>query len=169
MSVSEEKHPSWCHDPPGISINTLRLRQNGCHFAADIFQCIFLNENVWIPINISLKFVPKGPINDDPALVQIRAWHRPGDKPLSEPVMVCLPTHICFTGPQWVKQSYWDWWWNANMKVIVVKIHTWNPNIKTGIIYEFQYKNNHVELSTEFQYESKIFAYNLVELASLPA
>ena len=26
--------------------NTLGLRQNGCHFAGDIFKCICLNENV---------------------------------------------------------------------------------------------------------------------------
>ena len=62
-------------------VNTLRPRQNGCHFADDIFKCIFLNENVSIAIKISLKFVPKGPINNIPALVQIMAWHRPGDKP----------------------------------------------------------------------------------------
>ena len=31
------------------------------------------------------------------------AWRRPGDKPLSEPMMVRLPTHICVTRPQWVK------------------------------------------------------------------
>ena len=37
----------------------------------DIFKCIFLNENVWISINISLKFVPKGQINNVPALVQM--------------------------------------------------------------------------------------------------
>ena len=43
--------------------NILRPRQNGRHFAADIFTCIFLNENVWISIKISLKFLPKGPIN----------------------------------------------------------------------------------------------------------
>ena len=36
--------------------NTLRLRQNGRHFADDTFKCIFMNENVWITINISLKF-----------------------------------------------------------------------------------------------------------------
>ena len=53
----------------------------------DIFKCIFLNENDWIPINISLKFIPKGPINNIPALVQIMAWRQPGDKPLSEPMM----------------------------------------------------------------------------------
>ena len=29
-------------------------------------------------------------------------WRRPGDKPLSEPMMVCLLTHICVTRPQWV-------------------------------------------------------------------
>ena len=84
-------------------INTLRLRQDGCHFPDDIFKCIFSNENVWIPIKISLKFVPKGPINNIPALVQIMAWRRPGDKPLSEPMMLRLPTHICVTRPQWVK------------------------------------------------------------------
>ena len=64
-------------------INTLRTRQNGRHFADDIFKSIFLNENIWIPIKISLKFVPKDPINHIPALAQIMAWRRPGDKPLS--------------------------------------------------------------------------------------
>ena len=49
-----------------------------------------------------MKFVPKGPINIIPALVQIMAWRRPGDKPLSEPMMVSLTTHICVTRPQWV-------------------------------------------------------------------
>ena len=85
------------------SINTLRPRQNGRHFADDVFKCIFLNENVWILLKISLKFVPQGPINNIPSLVQIMAWRRPGDKLSSEPMMVCLLTHICVTRPQWVK------------------------------------------------------------------
>ena len=57
---------------------------------------IFLNENVWISIKkyISLKCVPMGPINNIPTLVQVMAWRRPGDKPLSKPMMVRLPTHI---------------------------------------------------------------------------
>ena len=83
-------------------VNTLRPRQNGRHFTDDIFKCIFFSENVWIPINISLKFVPKGQIKNIPALVQIMAWRRPGDKPLSEPMMVSLTTHICVTRLQWV-------------------------------------------------------------------
>ena len=86
-------------------INTVRPRQNGRHFADDIFKGIILNEHVWIPIKISPKFVLKGPINNTPALVQIMAWRRPGDKSLSEPMMVRLPTHICVTRPQWVKSA----------------------------------------------------------------
>ena len=85
-----------------IPFNTLKPRQNGRRFADDTFKCIFVNENVWIPITIWLEFVPKGPINNIPALVQIMAWRRPGDKPLSEPMMISLPTHICVTRPQWV-------------------------------------------------------------------
>ena len=84
------------------SIYTLRPRQNGRHFADDTFKPIFLNENIRISIKISLKFVPKGSINNIPALVQIMAWRLPGDKPLSEPMMVNLSTHICVTRPQWV-------------------------------------------------------------------
>ena len=75
-------------------VNTFRPRQNGRHFADDIFKCIFLDENVWIPIEISLKFVPKGSINNNPSLFQIMAWRRPGDKLLSEPMIVSLLTHI---------------------------------------------------------------------------
>ena len=50
-----------------------------------------------------MKFVPKGLINNIPALVLIMAWRRPGDKPLSEPMLVRSLTHICVTRPQWVK------------------------------------------------------------------
>ena len=90
---------------PVDSLNTLRPRQNGRRFPDDIFKCIFLNENVWISIKISLKFVPKGPINNIPALVQIMAWRRSGDKPLSEPMVVNLLTHLCVTQPQWVNKD----------------------------------------------------------------
>ena len=71
-----------------IQLHKLRPRQNGRHFADDIFICIFLNENIWIAIKISTKFVPEGPINNIPPLVQIMAWRRIGDKPLSEAMVV---------------------------------------------------------------------------------
>ena len=89
--------------PSETKLNSLRPRQNRRHFADDIFKCIFLNENEWISLRISLKFGPNGRINNFPSLVQIMVWRRPGDKPLSEPMMVSLLTHICITRPQWVK------------------------------------------------------------------
>ena len=85
----------------GLTVfNTLRPIQNGHCFADDTFKRIFLNENVRISIKISLKFVPKGPISNNPELVQIMAWRWPGDKPLSEPMMVSLMMHISVTRPQ---------------------------------------------------------------------
>ena len=89
------------------SFNTLRQRRNGLHFPDDIFKYIFLNENMYILIKIPLKFVLKGPINNIPALVQIMAWHRPGDKPLSESMMVQ------FTDA-YASMSYIDIWSGVN-------------------------------------------------------
>ena len=78
---------------------------------AAIFLTTFSNrfssmKIVCILIQISLKFVPKGSINNSPALVPIMAWRRPGDKPLSEPMVVRSPTHICVTRPQWVNRIF---------------------------------------------------------------
>ena len=105
--ASSQRKYNILHAKPQIhhhfmAFNTLRPRHNGRHYADDIFKWNFLNENVWISIKISLKFVPRGPINNSPTLVQVMTWRRPGDKPLSEPMMVWLPTHICVTRPQWV-------------------------------------------------------------------
>ena len=96
----QHEMPAWQRQ---TYLNTLRPRQNGRHFTDDTFKRIFLNDIVRIPIKISLKFVPKDPVINIPALVQIMAWRRPGDKPLSEPMMVSLLMHICVTQPQWVK------------------------------------------------------------------
>ena len=64
--------PYWLH------ITTFRRRQNGRHFSVDIFKWISFNENVWILIKLSLKFVTKGPIYNNPTLVLIMACCRPG-------------------------------------------------------------------------------------------
>ena len=97
-------HDAW-YNP--FSLNSLRPKPNRRHFADDIFKRIFENENEWISPRISLKFVPDVRINNIPALVQILAWRRPGDKPLSEPMMVSFLTHICVTRSQWVKLVHW--------------------------------------------------------------
>ena len=94
---------TFCHGSPKHDIHilsTLRPRQNGRKFP-DIFKCIFFNIYE-ISIRVSLKFVPKGQINNITTLVQVMAWRRPGDKPLSETMMVSLLTHICDT-QRWFK------------------------------------------------------------------
>ena len=55
--------------------------------ADNIFRRIFLNEIFKILIKISPKFVANRVINDVPVSVQIMAWCRTGDKPLSETMM----------------------------------------------------------------------------------
>ena len=68
--------------------------------ADDTFKYKFVDENILISIKLSLKFVPYGPINNIPEFVQIMPWRRIGDKPLCQPMMVRLSTHICVTWPQ---------------------------------------------------------------------
>ena len=104
-------HIYWCPgllrrlDISGSCISILRPRQDGRHFADNIFTCIFFKENCCILIKFSLKYVRNGPIDNNSALVQIIAWRQSGDKPLSEPMMISLPTHICVTRPQLVKYA----------------------------------------------------------------
>ena len=72
--------------------NTLRPRQDGCHFTDAIFTCIFFNENGCILIRFSLKYVRKGSVS-------------------AEPMMIISPMHICFTRPEWVNTwelTYWS-------------------------------------------------------------
>ena len=93
--------------------NTIRLRQNGGQLPDDIFKCIFLNENVRILLKLSLKFVLEVRINNIPALVWVMAWCRPGDKPLSEPMMLSSLICICVTRPQRVNICFsMEWWVN---------------------------------------------------------
>ena len=83
-------------DDDGVGIitnhrfNTLRLGQNGRQFADDIFKHNFLNENVLISNTIWLKFIPKGPIDNNTVLVEIMDWRRAGDKPLSQPMQAYI-------------------------------------------------------------------------------
>ena len=70
----------------------IEAEKNGRHIADDI-----LNAFSWMKICDLLKFIPTGLINNIPALFQIMDWCRPGGKPLFEPMMVSLQTHICVT------------------------------------------------------------------------
>ena len=102
----------WQYAHQMVPFNTHKLNDIVyCHIEAETklqpfhrrhFQCIFLNENVWISLSIWLKIIPKVRVKNIAALVQIMAWCRPGDKPLFEPMMVSLLTHICGIQPIWV-------------------------------------------------------------------
>ena len=54
---------------------------------AAILQMTVSDAFCLISIGISLKSVPEGPIDNKAALVQVMAWRRTGDKPLSEPML----------------------------------------------------------------------------------
>ena len=71
-------------------LNTLRIRQNGCHFAEDILRCIFqwlslyfdlnfneafFNDHLCILIWISMKFLITGPWATWPTLHYITILH----------------------------------------------------------------------------------------------
>ena len=89
-------------------VNILRPRQNGHRFSDDIFKCIFASEHYCILIKISLKCLLKGAIDNISALVQIMAWHRTGDKPLSEPMVTEFgDTYVCVSRYQWLMEPLW--------------------------------------------------------------
>ena len=154
-----------------VLLNTLRPRQNGCHFADDTFKRIFMNENVKISISTSLKFVPKGLINKIPALVQIMAWRRPGYKPLSKPMMVRLPTHICVAPPQWVKPSMQYklitmCWIYTSFKICVY--HTDNNHQDIAMMSHKHHGISNQSLATQLFVQCLIQAINNQNTKSLP-
>ena len=93
--------------PSSAKVSTViehRIRSVLTHWGRDkmaaVSQTTLSNAFSWMKmLEFRLRF-PKGPINNIPALVQIMAWRRSGDKPLFEPMMVSLLTHICVTRPQ---------------------------------------------------------------------
>ena len=76
-----------CYSTNGADLNLSPPGQNGHHFADDTLKCIFIMKTFvfWL-IKLSLKFVSKGAIDNNPTLVQIMAWRRIGDKLSFEPM-----------------------------------------------------------------------------------
>ena len=73
--------------------------------ADGIFKCILFNENDRIPIQISLKFVLRSPIDNKPALIRVMVWCRIGRKPLPEPMMTRSLMRVCGTRGRCVNGS----------------------------------------------------------------
>ena len=86
-----------------LVVVTHPTEQNGSHFADNIFKCRFLNEKFCILIQISLKFVPNGSIDNMSVWFQIMAWCRTGDKPFSEPMLSqFIDAYMCDIARRWV-------------------------------------------------------------------
>ena len=139
---------------PFQCFDTSRPRQGGSHFQDDIFKCIFLNKYKWILIKISLQFVPNVRINNTPELVQIVAWHQPDDKPLSDPMIIRLPVHLCVTWPQCVNNpiTHGDQDKMADILVIISKLNFWYANCWTVM-----------QFSVEFVYPMGSLKYSCID------
>ena len=96
-SLTEKFDFKWRH------IWSNSLKHWGRAKMADIFQTTFLKARYWMKMyKFRLRFLGRLFLGV-PALVQMITWRRAGDEPLTEPMMICLLTHICVTRPQWVK------------------------------------------------------------------
>ena len=91
-----------------FALNTLRPRQNGCHFADDIFKCILLNE---IVLNFPKFYSHEsncqyGSIGSDNSLAPNRLQTEVGACSVPSHYLNQwwrrLPKHTCITRPQWV-------------------------------------------------------------------
>ena len=111
---------------------------------------------VWISIKILLKFVPRVPIYNIPALVQIMAGRQPGDKPLPEPLMVSFLMHIYVIRPQWVNthecfQSQWHSPIRSLGIVAAIRVYQWNIQTKINCKVVVLWSKSHRTLSQGFQ------------------
>ena len=132
----EETNPPMIKDATGCrppsSWNLVRLPhwgrdKNDRHFPDDFFKCIFFG---WKYLNFYLDFTEvccqgSNSINNIPALVQIMAWCRPSDKPLSEPMTVSSLTHIYITRP-WLKLKLN---WNRELSWCLLNCHWWHRRL----------------------------------------
>ena len=132
--------------------------QNGHHFTNNNCRCIFVKENFCSLIKIAQKFVPKGPVDYNPALIKIMAWRWIGDKPLSEPMLTWFTEtymrqlkHICATVEVWewirnfishfpwyvVTYPCWDQW-------------LWGPSHHWFFLRKFSFSCNSILVSLSF-------------------
>ena len=110
------------------SLGAKPLTLSGRDKMADILQTTFSNAFFEWKCSFRnwLKFVPNIRISNIPALVQIMAWRRPGAKPLSDPMMISLLTHICVTRPQWMN-GLKQCWSSPLMHIYVTRPRSISP------------------------------------------
>ena len=102
-----------------VGINSSPSKKMAAILPDDSFEYIFLNENLWIPTEISSKFVSKGPVSDILALFRMMAWRRTGDKSLSELMLT-------YVGDVYIKRLLASMSWQENGHDPSV-CHIWSP------------------------------------------
>ena len=118
---------------PHDTVNSSSSGHNSSHSADGTFKPIFIKENYCILIRISLKFVPKGPIDNKPVLVQVMAWRRSGDKPLPEPTLAQFTDTYMRHWGGWVNGHFcWNYRnsWGGWMHLSVHHMHACFVNLK---------------------------------------
>ena len=157
--VHGQNYGFWCPGnarSQGISSHGIDILTVLTHWVRDemdnISQTTFPNAFSWMNLfEFRLKFhwslYLGGSINNIPALVQIMAWHRPGNKPLSEPMIVILLMRICVTRPQWVNTRRVNTLWPRDRSISVVytkkvsgPLAEMATNILVFCVFKFKYR-----------------------------
>ena len=151
-----------CHEETDNSLlgNWSPPGQNGHHFTDDIFRCIFMNEKFGILIQIALKFVPKGPFDNKAALVQVMAWCRIGNEPLSEPMLTRLTNAYMQHSGGWVK-----WHCKGYMKYICYDIL--HMGIHKGM--HFSYTMKCCRFGSFLSKKTRISLFHIVNIMTVDA
>ena len=101
LGLSTDSYSYFCQNWSSVgnatSVNRLRSRQNGRHFAGAFFEYNFLYANFCLSFQVSLNFVTKG---NTPALISVMEWCQICEKPLSGAKWPSSLTHVCITRPQ---------------------------------------------------------------------
>ena len=142
-------------------LNTLRPRQSSRHYTDDIFKYTWVNDKKLSSNEIWLKFVLKSPIDNVPAVVQIMAWHRRGDKPLSELMMAQITDAYVFhsASMSWLVQPIY---FSVNTNCIIV-VHLRAINRHT---HTHTHLHTHTHTHTHTHKQTHTYAVELTIMAS---
>ena len=151
------------------------LHKMAANFADDNFRCIFVNGKFLILVKISQKFVSKGPIDNSPALVHIMAWHRIGDKPSPQPMLIRFTEPYIWHWGRWVKEvklvfcsSWWVIQWSELIHFSVMLTDIYAPCIRWQCVQSAQVTDSKVVLHGRNYFDTNINV-NLAEtLTALP-
>ena len=130
------------------SKRTSRSRQNGPQFTDAIFKFIFvefLSKFHWMVQSITVI---------RPELVQVMAWCRTCDKPLSQCSHSSYLTYayICVTRPRWV--NIWTWWFQLKTKKSYLRLSRWFKVQETLLDMTPQYDSPNTPYTVECRYNT---------------